>query len=183
MSTNDFQMCLFCGGNALEPDHALHCDGKQGGIEEPPDGYCPTVVAHTDDPETSHAAAATLNEDPARLTRAIAAVVELLTAHGPLTDFDLREHWREAWDGGFSYTLPCKARVWAREAGQVRWSGHHAKNPTSGYTVRVWELGRDDPYLERARCPTCGRPNLIRKLHRKGKSHDDVVPERPDERH
>lgn len=26
-------LCLFCGGDPTEPDHWLHCDGKQGRIE------------------------------------------------------------------------------------------------------------------------------------------------------
>ena len=44
--------CLFCGGDASEPDHWLHCDGRQGAIE---------IAAHTQvrtsDPDTSHQAA------------------------------------------------------------------------------------------------------------------------------
>lgn len=33
------QVCLFCGGDASEPDHLAHCDGRQGAVEaaiEPP---------------------------------------------------------------------------------------------------------------------------------------------------
>ena len=26
--------CIFCGGNADEPDHLKHCDGRQGGVED-----------------------------------------------------------------------------------------------------------------------------------------------------
>jgi hypothetical protein len=29
--------CLFCGGDASEPDHWAHCDGRQGAIEEAAD--------------------------------------------------------------------------------------------------------------------------------------------------
>lgn len=25
--------CLFCGGDASEPDHLVHCDGRQGAVE------------------------------------------------------------------------------------------------------------------------------------------------------
>jgi len=34
----EFQSCLFCGGDASEPDHASKCDGQQGHVEpdEPP---------------------------------------------------------------------------------------------------------------------------------------------------
>lgn len=27
--------CIYCGGNLFEPDHDAHCDGKQGGRDEP----------------------------------------------------------------------------------------------------------------------------------------------------
>jgi hypothetical protein len=29
------QRCLFCGGDASEPNHRAHCDGRQGGVEPP----------------------------------------------------------------------------------------------------------------------------------------------------
>ncbi len=28
------QPCLFCSGDASEPDHLLHCDGRQGRVEQ-----------------------------------------------------------------------------------------------------------------------------------------------------
>ena len=27
--------CLYCGGDPLEPDHELYCDGRQGGRDDP----------------------------------------------------------------------------------------------------------------------------------------------------
>jgi hypothetical protein len=30
----DFQPCLFCGGDASEPDHLQRCDGRQGGRDD-----------------------------------------------------------------------------------------------------------------------------------------------------
>lgn len=30
------QRCLFCGGDASEPDHRTRCDGRQGGTEDLP---------------------------------------------------------------------------------------------------------------------------------------------------
>lgn len=31
------QICIFCGGNASEPDHLSTCDGRQGGRDDDPD--------------------------------------------------------------------------------------------------------------------------------------------------
>jgi hypothetical protein len=38
------QRCLYCGGNAAEPDHLKHCDGRQGGTEPPDDGEIAIVT-------------------------------------------------------------------------------------------------------------------------------------------
>jgi hypothetical protein len=53
------QACLYCGGNASEPDHLLRCDGRQGRIEAAHDWptFAPFEHARTTDPETSRAAA------------------------------------------------------------------------------------------------------------------------------
>lgn len=58
----EFQVCLFCSGNAAEPDHGSRCDGRQGRLEaaEPAEGavgYAPYAHARTSDPDTSLAAA------------------------------------------------------------------------------------------------------------------------------
>jgi hypothetical protein len=31
---DDFLRCQYCGGDPFEPDHDLHCDGRQGHVEE-----------------------------------------------------------------------------------------------------------------------------------------------------
>jgi|SRR5262245_31791521 len=54
------QVCLFCGGDASEPDHAAHCDGRQGRLEAQgvvADAWEPDTHARATDPDTSHAAA------------------------------------------------------------------------------------------------------------------------------
>jgi len=51
--------CLFCGGNASEPNHWARCDGRQGGREEPSPGFSvpgagPDHDGDTYDPELDH---------------------------------------------------------------------------------------------------------------------------------
>ena len=133
------RFCWRCGGYDDGPDHRFTCDGQQGRVEaaELP---TPVVIARHSDPETCHDAAAMLNAKPERLTRSVTTVVELLQHYGKQTDFQIRERWAEFWEGPFSYTLPCKARLWACQAGLVRWSGERVRNESSKYSVRVWEL-------------------------------------------
>jgi len=60
------QPCLFCGGDASEPDHLLRCDGRQGrreALEARP--YVPYQPAS----ETSEAAADALPDDCVRTLR------------------------------------------------------------------------------------------------------------------
>jgi hypothetical protein len=58
------QLCLFCGepyeGSLAE--HLPHCDGKQGHVEALDLSDAPESRARHTDPETSHAAAACVNE-------------------------------------------------------------------------------------------------------------------------
>jgi len=68
--------CLFCGGNASEPNHAARCDGRQGFIEA--ETY--PESAGWKEPTTSQAAAATV--DASRLR---AVVRECLAIHGAMT--------------------------------------------------------------------------------------------------
>jgi hypothetical protein len=70
--------CLFCGGNASEPDHARHCDGRQGFIEAALETY--PEGAGWKEPTTSKAAASTV--DASRLR---AVVRECLVVHGAMT--------------------------------------------------------------------------------------------------
>lgn len=54
MSTGEWaHVCLFCGGDASEPDHFARCDGRQGGVE--PD--LPPLISGIS-PETWHTSAA-----------------------------------------------------------------------------------------------------------------------------
>lgn len=69
------QSCLFCGGDASEPDHRARCDGRQGELE----ARYPEAAGWTE-PTTSREAAATV---PASALRG--AVWQCLRAHGPMT--------------------------------------------------------------------------------------------------
>ena len=54
------QPCLFCGGDASEPNHRARCDGRQGRAEADATAWPrfePYTHARTSDPETSRAAA------------------------------------------------------------------------------------------------------------------------------
>lgn len=106
------------------------------------------------DPDTSHAAAAELRKDQSKLQRSVAVAVGILSAHGPLSDFQIRARWGTHWGGPFSDSLPCKARHWARQAGLVKHDGY---GKHQGRKVRLWAVGRDVAYLEdqTLRCPHC----------------------------
>jgi len=98
------------------------------------------VIARTTDPETSHEAAAEFEQSKAQ--RSIETVVCILEQHGPLTDFEIRDKWTAYWGSDkWSYTLPCKARHWARQAGLIKHDGFgiHQKRK-----VRRWNVGKDD---------------------------------------
>lgn len=114
------------------------------------------VRARATDPETSHEAAEEFERDQSRAQLSVAAVVLILKDHGPLTDFQIREAWPKVWGSkAWSYTLPCKARHWARLAGLVKHDGFgtHGKRK-----VRRWALGRDEVFLgAQEKCPHCGQ--------------------------
>lgn len=111
--------------------------------------------ARATDPDTSHEAAQALRRDQLRLNKAVQTVVAIMTEQGPQTDFGLADWWDRYWGKPFSYSLPCKSRHWAREAGLVKKVGYgqHQKR-----RVLLWGLGRDDEFLDRPLCPTCHRP-------------------------
>ena len=112
-----------------------------------------SVRARKSDPETSHEAADDFDSKQTKAQRSVATVVLILQQHGPLTDFQIRELWFRYWEGPFSYTLPCKARHWARQAGLVKHEGYgkHQKR-----NVRKWTLGADLAYFdEQAKVKKC----------------------------
>lgn len=119
-----------------------------------------SVRARTFDPETSHQAALDFENNQTKAQRSVACVVLILKDHGLLSDFQIRELWSTYWGPGvWSYTLPSKARHWAREKGLVK---HGGFGTHQGRKVRLWELGRDELFLEPAeKCECCGQ--IIRK--------------------
>lgn len=125
-----------------------------------------TVRARTTDPETSHQAALNFEQNQTKAQRSVATVVKILQDHGALTDFQIRDLWGSYWPGTWSYTLPCKARHWAREAGLVRFTGQFGQH--QGRKVRLWSSGRDVLYLEpKPVCPHCGQ---TLKVNRRGRT-------------
>ena len=103
----------------------------------------PAVIARQTDPETSHEAAAAF--DGSKAARSIQTVTRIL-ATGPMTDFQIRDAWTANWQGPWSFTLPSKARHWARQAGLVRHAGFAQHN---GRKVRTWELGKEPFQVKR----------------------------------
>ena len=122
------------------------------------------VKARATDPETSHAAAHEFSRNQKKIQRSIDTVVTILNLHGLLSDFGIREKWAEYWGPGkWSYTLPSKARHWARGKGLVKRDGHGIH---LGRKVIMWSIGRDEAFLDESApvCPTCGRKLKKNKL-------------------
>lgn len=112
--------------------------------------------ARSSDPETSHQAAFQFTQEQTTAQRSVLTVVEILLKCGPKSDFELRELWPRYWgEDKWSFTLPSKARHWAREAGLVKHDGY---TEHEGRKVRRWAIGRDPWVDQRECCPTCGRP-------------------------
>jgi len=103
------------------------------------------VRARRSDPETSQQAAFEFEANQTKAHRSVKTVVRILESYGELTDFQIRDFWGEFYEGLWSFTLPCKARHWARQAGLVR---HIGFGKHQGRRVRKWALGRDAEFLD-----------------------------------
>lgn len=125
------------------------------------------VIARATDPETSREAADELERNQTKLQRSVAVAVRILEDHGPLSDFQIRDLWPGYWGEAFSYTLPCKARLWAWQGGLVSPAGHGKHR---GRRVQLWQAGGDG-----SRPPTGpSRKELIAAL-REVATHGDLV--------
>lgn len=127
------------------------------------------VRARSSDPETSHAAAAEFEGNQTKAQKCVKIAAQILQEKGHLTDFEIRDVWADYWgNDAWSFTLPCKARHWARQAGLVKHVGfgiHH------GRKVRKWGIGCDTEFLDaQHKCPTCGKP--CKPNRRLGQTHN-----------
>ena len=111
------------------------------------------VNARSTDPDTSQEAAQEFEQDQTKAAKSVLSVVELLENEGPLTDFQIIAKWPGYWEGPFSYSLPPKARLWAREQGFVKKVGYGQHN---GRRVIKWGIGVD-VITQPVCCPTCER--------------------------
>jgi hypothetical protein len=143
------QRCPYCGGDASEPDHRAHCDGRQGMIE---DADLPLFARHGD-PETSHAAMAAYDRE--RLRSGIAHAVALHRTRGPMADYEYLDVWRATWHEPCCDHLYRQARSAARDRGLIRDSGLRRVNPTTKRQQIIWEACEDGAQTI-DRCPTCG---------------------------
>lgn len=94
MSSVQMQVCLFCGGDASEPDHVRRCDGRQGRIQGMPP-FNPRALeslVRPTDPETSFEAADAI-EPHLRLLQE--RVLQLFHDFGPMTQHALIDLYRE----------------------------------------------------------------------------------------
>jgi hypothetical protein len=115
-----------------------------------------SVRARRSDPETSHQAALDFESNQPKAQMSVACVMLILKQYGkPMSDFQIREVWPKFWGKAYSYTLPSKARHWAREAGLVK---HDGFGVHYGRQVRTWSIGRDNLFLTPdAICECCGQ--------------------------
>ncbi len=82
----DGQRCLFCGGNAAEPDHRSRCDGRQGATEARAGNLDITGMVHADDPHTSIDAATVI---ALRRNELHEKVLAAFARYGSMTDEEL----------------------------------------------------------------------------------------------
>jgi hypothetical protein len=98
---------LFCGGDASEPDHLAHCDGRQGQVEAF-EAFEPREHARTTDPDTSHAAAAAARHDATLVQLRVTGIFGLHPEG--LTDEELVMLYQRAWPSGRSLESRASAR-------------------------------------------------------------------------
>ena len=147
------QPCLFCGGDASEPDHLLHCDGRQGGRDEPP------MVTITTPRETS--VTAFYNAVDAGIIDTRRAQVWMgLKEIGEGTAGEIFEHLKEARHLGLRYDSNTHARLTElRDLGFIREVGQRACRIT-GQVCLTWTVVSSAEYAGPAivhRCPLCNQ--------------------------
>lgn len=101
------------------------------------------VQARHSDPETSHEAAALLNEKRGKIKASIKTVLDILQHDGPSSDFHIHRWW-ECFSGAppSSPGLPRMARLWAQREGLVVHAGYGVHK---GRRCRTWQLGTGTP--------------------------------------
>ena len=119
--------CLFCGGNANEPDHLARCDGRQGFIEADITG-----MVHADDPYTSIDAATVVARRRNELHERVLAA---FASHGAMTDEQL-ERLPEFHDYGPSTIRKRRSELFQQHALVVVGN----KVNTRGRKMLIWTL-------------------------------------------
>lgn len=119
--------CRFCDGDASEPDHAAHCDGRQGALDWDSEHY-PDAPGYQDT-DTSFNAAQSMREKAASM-RAM-SVAQLRAAWLTSDETALRL-------GVNKYTIRARFAELHMQ-GVIEDTGHRREN-VSGHKAIVWRL-------------------------------------------
>ena len=150
------QPCLFCGGNAAEPDHLLHCDGRQGAAEAAPPPPVTTITAPRDTSVQAFYNAVDTGVIRTRREQVYAALRVL----GDATANEVFEYLKEQRHLGLRYDSNTRARLTElRDMGVIRETGQRPCRVTH-QTCITWAIVTAAEYVGTAtvhRCTTCGQ--------------------------
>jgi len=152
------QPCLFCSGDADDPDHWRHCDGRQGWIEAEEEENAGFVVI-TSPRETSVQAFYNALDAGIIETRR-AQVWAGLQSLGVATANEVFEYLKEQRRLGLRYdSNTCARFTELRDLGLIREVGQRPCRVT-GQTCITWAVVPSSEYAGMAavhRCPQCGQ--------------------------
>jgi len=148
------QRCLFCGGDATEPNHWEFCDGRQGGRDDEP------IVIRIRSPRETSVQAFYNAVDAGIIETRRAQVWVGLKALGVATANEVFEYLKEERRLGLRYDSNTRARLTElRDMGLIREVGDRACRVTH-QTCITWAVVPSSEYAGVAivhRCPCCGQ--------------------------
>jgi hypothetical protein len=158
-------VCLFCGGDASEPDHLSHCDGRQGEVEERQ--FDPASAFHAREafrvikaPRETSIQAFYNAVDAGIIETRRAQVWFGLKQTGVSTSGEVFEYLKEHLHLGLRYdSNTCARFTELRDLGLIREVGRRACRVT-GQVCITWEVVPSAEYAGVAqvhRCTQCGQ--------------------------
>ena len=151
---DDYLFCPYCGGDPTEPDHLLHCDGRQGGRDDEPPPPAEEEIPRFRDTSIE----AFFNAVDAGTLKAIAKNVwTALATIGDSTMIDVCRYFRTI--GYFVDSRSVTPRfAELRKLGLVTEVGEGASDETGRPSI-VWHAVTREEYRGPQetihRCPTC----------------------------